>query len=133
VPWAVHYPPGSFAFNAHVQSGLLSPSAAESLAVHPLPVYLSLNGIVVFLVVSAIWKRWRGLSGVTLASFWALYGVSRFFWEFLRDPAAGGAASGLSVPQWMALGSIGVAVVVGTLAFVRLPRKATTKSPDVPR
>lgn len=112
VPWAVQYPPGSFAFNAHVQSGLLSPGAAQSLAVHPLPVYLSFNGMFVFLVVTLIWTRWRDIPGVTLASFWFLYGVSRFFWEFLRDPAAGGAGSGMSIPQWMALGAVVVSAVV---------------------
>ena len=54
VPWAVSYPPGSFAYNAHVASGALSSDAVQSLAVHPVPVYLSINGLIVFLLVSAI-------------------------------------------------------------------------------
>ena len=115
VPWAVSYPPGSFAYNAHVTSGALSPDAVQSLAVHPLPVYLSINGLIVFLLVSAIWRRWRNIPGVTLAASWVLYGATRFFWEFLRDAAAGGATSGLSLPQWMALNAI---VVSGVIALV---------------
>jgi len=118
VPWAVHYPPGSLAYNAHVASGALSSDAAQSLAVHPLPIYLSINGLVVFLVVSAIWRRWRHIPGATLAAFWLLYGATRFFWEFLRDPAAGGASSGLSLPQWMALSAIVVGGVIGLAAWV---------------
>jgi phosphatidylglycerol---prolipoprotein diacylglyceryl transferase len=115
VPWAVSYPPGSFAYSAHVASGALSPDAVQSLAVHPVPVCLSINGLIVFLLVSAIWRRWRNIPGVTIAAFWVLYGATRFFWEFLRDPAAGGATSGLSLPQWMALNAI---VVGGAIALV---------------
>lgn len=116
VPWAVHYPPGSLAFHAHVASGALLPDAVQSLAVHPVPIYLSLNGLLVFLLVSAIWCRWRHIPGVTVMSFWLLYGGTRFFWEFLRDPAAGGTNSGLSQPQWMALAAIAVGTVIGSVA-----------------
>jgi prolipoprotein diacylglyceryltransferase len=94
----------------------LSAEAAQSLAVHPVPVYLSLNGLVAFLLVSAIWRRWRHVPGVTLMAFWALYGATRFFWEFLRDPAAGGASSALSLPQWMALCAVVVAGLVAASA-----------------
>ena len=112
VPWAVHYPAGSLAFRAHVASGAIAPDATQSLAVHPLTIYLSLNGLLVFLVVSAIWRRWRQVPGVTIAAFWILYGATRFFWEFLRDPAAGGAVTGISLSQQMALVSVGIGVAI---------------------
>ncbi len=113
VPWAVHYPAESLAFRAHVASGLLPIDSTQSLAVHPLTIYLSLNGLLVFLVVSAVWRGWRHIPGVTLASFWILYGTTRFFWEFLRDPAAGGAVTGPSLPQIMALLAIGIGAAIG--------------------
>lgn len=124
--WGIHYPAGSPAFDAHVAHGLLVPGASQSLAVHPLPIYLSLNALVLFVILSTIWRRTRHRPGITLAAAWILYGVSRFFWEFLRDPAAGGAVSGISLSQTMALVSVGIglAVAVGVL------RRAAPLSPS---
>jgi phosphatidylglycerol:prolipoprotein diacylglycerol transferase len=110
LPWGMRYPPGSSAYLAHIAGGGLEPHTALSLPTHPLPIYLSLNGLGLFLVLSVIWRRTRHRPGTTLAAFWLLYGVTRFFWEFLRDPAAGGAAVGLSVSQWMCLLAIGIAL-----------------------
>jgi phosphatidylglycerol:prolipoprotein diacylglycerol transferase len=129
VPWAVHYPPGSLAFRAHAASGTLPLEATQSLAVHPLTIYLSLNGLLVFLAVSAVWRRWRRVPGVTLASFWVLYGTTRFCWEFLRDPAAGGAVSGLSLPQYMALASIGIGGTIALRGARRVSRRAHSSAP----
>jgi len=112
LPWAVRYPHGSSAYIAQIASGALRPGAPLSLPTHPLPIYLSLNGLVLFIVLSAIFYRTRHRPGTTLAAFWLLYGVTRFGWEFLRDPAAGGAVSGLSIPQWMSLVALGIAVAI---------------------
>jgi len=130
VAWGVHYPAGSLAFRAHGASGLLPLDATQSLAVHPLTLYLSLNGLLVFLAVSAVWRRWRDVPGVTLASFWVLYGTSRFFWEFLREPAAGGGGSHLSLSQGMALLAVGIGGVIGltVLRRERIRRPAVTAS-----
>lgn len=119
VPWAVHYPPGTLAYLAHAKAGQLAPDAVRSLGVHPLQLYLAVNGLIVFLVASAIWRRWRRVPGVTLASFWVLYGVTRFLWEFLRDPAAGGAVSGLSLSQIMALVAVGIGAAIGLTVLMR--------------
>jgi phosphatidylglycerol:prolipoprotein diacylglycerol transferase len=118
LPWGVRYPHGSSAYLTHIASGVLPPGAPLSLPTHPLPIYLSLNGLVLFIALSAIWHRTRHKPGTTLAAFWLLYGVTRFGWEFLRDPAAGGAASGLSVSQWMCL----VAIGFGVLIYLLKPR-----------
>jgi phosphatidylglycerol:prolipoprotein diacylglycerol transferase len=108
LPWGMRYPHGSSAYVAHIASGALSPGAPLSLPTHPLPIYLSLNGLVLFVVLSTVFYRTRHRPGTTLAAFWLLYGATRFGWEFLRDPAAGGAAAGLSVSQWMCLLAIGL-------------------------
>jgi len=130
VPWAVNYPAGSIAFRSHVASGAISLDATQSLAVHPLTIYLSLNGLLVFLVVSAIWHRWRQVPGLTLASFWILYGTTRFFWEFLRDPAAGGAVTGISLSQKMALVSIGIGAAIALGISRQVTRRAPTSAPE---
>lgn len=124
LPWGVRYPAGSLGFHAHAATGAIPLDATQSLAVHPLTVYLSLNGLLVFLVVSAIWRRWRQVPGLTLASFWILYGATRFFWEFLRDPAAGGAVTGVSLSQRMALVSVGIGVALALGAARRVTRPA---------
>ncbi|HSM16924.1 MAG TPA: prolipoprotein diacylglyceryl transferase [Gemmatimonadales bacterium] len=114
VAWAVQFPAGSLPYQAHVAAGLLPPTAEASLAVHPFQLYLLVNGLVVFLIVSAIWRRWRDRPGVTFGSFLLIYGATRFPWEFLRDPAGGGAAANdlLSTSQWMCLLLIAGGMVV---------------------
>jgi phosphatidylglycerol:prolipoprotein diacylglycerol transferase len=119
LPWAINYPAGSHAFHAHVAHGMLSPDAAQSLGVHPLPIYLSLNALVLFVIISAVWRRTRDRPGTTVAVAWVLYGVTRFMLEFLRDPAASWADAGLSIAQWMALVAIGIGVVIGLRVFYR--------------
>jgi phosphatidylglycerol:prolipoprotein diacylglycerol transferase len=112
VAWAVQFPAGSLPYRAQVAAGLLPPTAEASLAVHPFQLYLVVNGLVVFLIVTAIWRRWRDRPGVTFGAFLVIYGATRFPWEFLRDPAAGGASGLLSTSQWMCLLLIAGGIVV---------------------
>ncbi len=116
LPWAIHFPPGSFAYRAHAARGLLEAGATQSLAVHPLQIYLMLNAAVVFALTTLAWRRWRNAPGRTLATFLLLHGATRFCWEFLRDPDAGGARGLLSVSQWTCLGM----VAAGVLLAIRL-------------
>jgi phosphatidylglycerol:prolipoprotein diacylglycerol transferase len=121
VPWAITFPPGSLAFDAHLHGGLIQPEAIGSLPVHPLQLYLAMNALVVFLAVSSVWRRWPDRLGVTLGAYLTLYGATRFWWEFLRDPAAGGATGSLSVSQVMCL----ALVAAGMMVLVsRLPAPA---------
>ena len=119
LPWGIHYPIGSQVFHEHVASGVVSPDSAQSLAVHPLPAYLSLNALLLFLIVSAVWHRTRHRPGTTLTVACVLYGSTRFFWEFLRDPAVGGTVSGLSLLQITALVGIGIGGVSGVMTLRR--------------
>lgn len=114
VPWALPFPAGSLPYHAHVTAGLIPVGASASALVHPLQLYLLGNALLVFLVVSVIWWRWRDRPGLTLAAYLIIYGAARFPWEFLRDPAAGGARGLLSTSQWMclALVIVGVALLV---------------------
>jgi len=117
--WGVHYPETSAVFRAQVSEGLLSPEAAQSLAVHPLPLYLAVNALVLFVILSLVWRRWAHRPGLTFALTCALYGSTRFFLEILRDPAAGGAVSGLSVLQWTAVGAVGFGAFLVVASFRR--------------
>jgi phosphatidylglycerol:prolipoprotein diacylglycerol transferase len=119
LPWSVQFPSGSHAHGAHVAPGLLPPGAPLSLPVHPYQLYLSLNALLVFIAVTVVWRRWRATPGVTLMTWLALYGASRFLWEFLRAPAAGGADGSLSSSQWMCLAMLAVAVAVARVVALR--------------
>lgn len=117
LPWAIRFPRASLPFNAHVDAGVLQPDAATSLPVHPLQLYLVANGLLVFLAVSGVWRRAGDRPGVTLGAYLVLYGVTRFCWEFLRDPAAGGASHGLSTSQIMCLLFAGAGSILATYRF----------------
>ncbi len=125
VAWAVTFPAQSLPWQAHVASGQLPSTASASLPVHPFQLYLLVNGLVVFVVLTAIWRRYRERPGVTLGAFLLLYGASRFPWEFLRDPAAGGRGPDalFSVSQWMCL----ALVAAGTgFLIARTPARGLT-------
>lgn len=128
VPWAMTYPAGSDAFRAHIAAGMLKPGAVESLPIHPLPIYLCLNALALFLILSFVWRRTRDRPGTTFAVALVLYGTTRFFWEFLRDPAAGGAVTGISLSQKMALVSIGM----GAAIAVAVARRVLHRGPTAP-
>lgn len=101
--WGIRYPAGSLPWHAHRRQGLIGPDAAWSLPVHPNQIVQSLTSLVVFVVVSVYWYRHRDQPGRTTSLFLLLYGTGRFFVEFLRDPAAGGAVGMLSHSQYMCL------------------------------
>ena len=103
VPWAIRFSAGSLAHQAHVSRGLVDAAAPASLPVHPMQFYLMVNGLVVFLVTSAVWRRTRDRPGVTAAAFLLLYGSTRFWWEFFRDPGGAGLTVFPSTSQWMCM------------------------------
>lgn len=111
--WGIRYPAGSLAWNAHRRAGLIGPDSAWSMPVHPNQIVQSLTSLVVFVIVSAYWSRHRDQPGRTTAVYLMLYGSTRFFVEFLRDPAAGGAVGLLSHSQYMCLAF----VVAGTVVW----------------
>ncbi len=98
--WGIRFPAASPAHAAHVARGLVAQSAAASLPVQPLQFFLMLNAACVFALVTLIWRRRRTRRGYTLGAFFLLHGATRFWWEFLRDPDAGGAHALLSTSQW---------------------------------
>ncbi len=82
--WGVRFPPGSYPFVDQVNNGLINFMASNSLPVHPVQLYLSLNGLALFLLSSYIFKNYRFHPGFLFFLFWFLYGVTRFCLEFFR-------------------------------------------------
>lgn len=61
--------------------GILFP--ASSLNLHPAPIYLSLNGILIFLILDFIRER-KGFTGQVFLCYFILYSFTRFLIEFMR-------------------------------------------------
>jgi phosphatidylglycerol:prolipoprotein diacylglycerol transferase len=84
LPWAVTYPQGSMAFEAHARQGLLGVGATASLPVHPVQLYLAAAGLALFVVFSELWRRVRLQAGALFFLYWAADGATRFGLEFFR-------------------------------------------------
>lgn len=108
LPWGVRYPVGSPAHAAHVNNMLVDPTAQLSLPVHPNQIYLSLNALLIFGLVTWFWKRYRTRPGLTLGFYVAAYCTTRFLLEFFRDTPGSGLIPTLNPPQVICI--IGVAL-----------------------
>ena len=110
---------GSPAYSHHLAEGLIPEDAIASLAVHPTQLYESLAGLVLFAF--SVWlllhRKFRGQVLVTVG---ALYGLWRFFIEYLRDDPERGFAFGFSTSQLISLALIPVCVI----AYVQLKKNA---------
>jgi phosphatidylglycerol:prolipoprotein diacylglycerol transferase len=103
VPWAIQYPADSIPFAAHVSDELVSYTAALSAPVHPNQIYLSLNGLFLFILTSWVWKKYRHHEGLTFGLYCACYGVLRFMLEFFRDEPMSSLIPQLNVSQVFSL------------------------------
>jgi len=117
VPWAVRFPAGSAAWRDHLQSGLLPPERAESLAVHPTQLYEALLGLVIVGV--AAWagrQKWR--EGRVFLAAAATYAIGRMGVEAFRADLGRGIYLGLSSGQIFSI-CVLVAIAVGLFASHR--------------
>ena len=110
---------GSPAYQHHLNEGLLPEDAVASLAVHPTQIYESVAGLLLF--VFAFWLlTHRSFRGQVLVTVGALYGLWRFFIEYLRDDPERGFAFGFSTSQLISLALIPVCII----AYVQLKKRA---------
>ncbi len=126
VGWAVSFPHGSQPFAHQVNQGVLDPLADLSLAVHPLQLYLSLNGLGLFVVFTFLWRRHRFAPGSLFCAYWMAYAVSRFFIEFYRDLLPQDFLGGFGFPQLMTV-VVFVAAAVGLTMIHRAARPLETR------
>lgn len=137
LPWAVRYPPGSYPFVAQVRAGLLDPLAALSLSVHPVQLYLSLNGLLLFTVMSLLWPRLRRHPGALFGLYWLSYGATRFLWEFARGDQPGFLHGNLTAGQVICMPIVvgaGLWLALGVLSKKPTgPRSAWQPVGDAPR
>lgn len=93
--WAVQYPPGTEAFEAHLDRGWVGPAAQLSLPIHPVQLYAAVFGIGLCLFLTS---RRTNFVGQRFCLFAVLYGAGRFVTEWLRGDFRE-VAGPLSLPQ----------------------------------
>lgn len=81
LPWAVTYPSGTEAYEAHLARGWIPSNASASLPSHPVQLYASLVGMGLF-VLLACWRPAR--QGRRFCAYLIVYGMTRFVLEWLR-------------------------------------------------
>jgi len=85
-PWAVRFPPGSFAYQDQIARGLLVGSAPYSLPVHPVQLYSMAIMAAVFVLLLWMVRR-PHRDGVVFFTFLLAYGVLRLGMAPLRQEA----------------------------------------------
>ncbi len=88
LPWSVSFPAGSHAWVRQVDAGLIWPTAATSLPVHPTQLYASLAGFAILGLLLAYSRR-RRAAGATMAVLMIAYPITRWPLEMVRgdEPA----------------------------------------------
>ena len=127
--WAVRFPSGSPAFDQQTLQGLLPAGATQSLPVHPTQLYESLAGLVLLILVTAVYRR-RTFSGQTFVAFVLGYAVLRYLIEIVRADANRGAIGPFSTSQLIAVGTF-VSAAVLAYALRRAHSQFTPTDPEL--
>ncbi len=111
--WGIRYPAPSPAFRQHLAEGLVLPTDATSLAVHPTQLYEAALGLVVSSVAVAACRR-RLRPGAAFAVACVTYAAGRSAIELVRGDLSRGGWAGVSTAQWLGLGVLGAVAVWAT-------------------
>jgi phosphatidylglycerol:prolipoprotein diacylglycerol transferase len=83
LPWAIRFPPESFAFKHERDQGLLAPGATESLPIHPTQIYESLLNFGLYLGLAWLYRR-KKFDGQVFATYLVGYALLRSLVEMFR-------------------------------------------------
>jgi phosphatidylglycerol:prolipoprotein diacylglycerol transferase len=114
---------GSPAFLHHLNAYGLARDANFSFPVHPTQLYEALLGLVLAALCLRVFQR-RAFVGQVLLVMCFLYGVARFFLEYLRDDPERGQALGFSTSQLISL----ILVPIAAIAYSVLRKPAPVRS-----
>ena len=109
-PWAVQFPPGSVAYQAHLDRHWITQSDAYSLAIHPTQLYMAGGLLAGFALLK--WRLGRkSWDGSVVCDYLLSYGILRFLVEILRGDSARSIA-GMTVSQSISVVLVAVAAGV---------------------
>ncbi|MCX6234471.1 MAG: prolipoprotein diacylglyceryl transferase [Bacteroidetes bacterium] len=119
LPWGIEYGIHSYAYQSHMEQGLIQLGDITSLPVHPTQLYDILFCLSIAFVIYLTRKRWT-VPGNRFLFTILLYAIGRFLYEFLRDPRSnlfyGEVFHGLKYLQWILLAII---LILASVMFIR--------------
>jgi phosphatidylglycerol:prolipoprotein diacylglycerol transferase len=118
LPWAVEFPKHSPPWDAEVARNLIPPDAPHSLPLHPTQLYSTVDGLILFVLLSAYFPI-RRRDGEVMALLMVTYPVTRFLIEHLRNDE-GAWAAGMTISQLISVG-IFAAGLIYWFALSRMP------------
>jgi len=83
LPWAIHFPPHSFAFDDQVSRGQLAADASASLPIHPTEIYDMLLSLGLYSALAWLYRR-KKFNGQVFGLYLVSYAVLRSFVEMFR-------------------------------------------------
>jgi phosphatidylglycerol:prolipoprotein diacylglycerol transferase len=128
LPWAVRFPAGSIAHQAHVEAHLIAASAPSSLPVHPTQLYLAALNLLTFFLLYFVIRPRRRFFGEVFAWLLIGKGVFRSLVEIWRDDERGVLWGWLSTSQMLSV----PLVALGIYLLLRPRRSAGVSSPGAP-
>ncbi|MBI3737251.1 prolipoprotein diacylglyceryl transferase [Candidatus Sumerlaeota bacterium] len=118
----------SWAYQDHLERGLIDKSSEFSAAVYPSQLFESAANFLIFAALMLLWRR-RKFSGEIFASYLMIYGATRFSLEFLRGDTDRGIYFGFSTSQWLSAVLITAGIIIWNVMRTRVPvtRRRTEK------
>jgi phosphatidylglycerol:prolipoprotein diacylglycerol transferase len=115
----VQFPAGTLPWFDHARHGWIGRESAWSLPVHPTQVYSAIDGLVLFLLLSA-YAPLRRRDGEVMALLMVTYPITRFLIERLRDDE-NVVAAGMTISQAISVGLLLAGLVFWAWLWRRPP------------
>jgi phosphatidylglycerol:prolipoprotein diacylglycerol transferase len=125
LPWAVRFPKESPPWIAEVSRNLIAPDSTHSLWLHPTQLYSTIDGLLLFVLLSAYYPI-RRRDGQVMGLLLLTYPVTRFLIEHLRNDE-GIFAAGMTISQFISVGIL----AFGVAYWVALSRRPAIRYADI--
>jgi phosphatidylglycerol---prolipoprotein diacylglyceryl transferase len=132
VPWAVSFPHGSYPFAHQVELGLIDPLQALSLTIHPVQIYLSLNGLFLFILFTWLWKKRTLAPGLLFGWYWIVYPSTRLIFEFFRGGVERNVFGVFTTPQATTLLLLFAGIVMTVSLYIFYSKNVSETVQSVP-
>ena len=130
LPWGVSFPEGSFAFNHHVNHGLIPADASVSMPVHPTQLYSATACFLIFFLLLAFGPKMKRFPGSRFFLGACLYAGARLAVDFLRDDLQRHPPWDLASTQWVGIAVILSLVLVWFCLLLRRRDSLTGVNPE---
>jgi phosphatidylglycerol:prolipoprotein diacylglycerol transferase len=122
LPWAMRYPEGSYVHALHAGRSWIEESAAESLPVHPTPLYELAFDLTLFVILLSVRSKLQ-VRGSLFRLYLVAYASFRFVAEFVRGDSA--------APEGAALKPVQLVLMTAALVYAaRLWRSERASLPQ---